>query len=383
MIAAYSCVYPFSPDIDTTEGRLVIEGDIIIGGTSKVSLSYMAAIKEVEYTYPDAEVWVEGDDGSEYRPSFSSSDDSRLSFTIDLSKASSAPRYRLCVRNRDNGRDYASEWLDVLQSPQIDSVGYVIDETENKMQLRLSAHSDSGEKYFRWTYDEDWEYHSLHRATVYYEPPEGWNKGRNGNWGEILEFEEGENIYYCWGKDHSTRIMIASTAGLNEDRIINHIFERKSPSDIKISSLYSVNLHIQSISADGYRYWENMDQLSSYGGSLFSPNPSEVRGNIRCVSDTTELVLGYINAATESSCRKYIDNLETMFYVRPYPFVPDEEYKEDEWYNRYMSGDIPVVPVLDMFGNITGYTWCEKRCVDCRFFGGSKEKPDYWPTGNN
>ena len=47
---------------------------------------------------------------------------------------------------------------------------------------------------------------------------------------------------------------------------------------------------------------------------------------------------------------------------------------------RYYYGGYDVV-FLDNMTNIT--SWSERRCVDCRVKGGTKEKPDYWPNNHN
>lgn len=389
MAAAYSCVYPFTPADTVTEQRLVIEGDIIVGGTTEVKLSYLSPFDVSGYTSPSAKVSVESSSGEEYVGRWSKEDiisdkDPEIrTITVDLTSATPTDKYRLRVYNNDNGHEYLSDWLDVRVAPVIDSIGYVLDEEAEQMVLHLTAHSDSGEKYFRWTYDEDWEYHSYHNARVYYVPPAagGIIGPRMGDYGSIEFFEWGENIYNCWDKAQSTEIMLATTEELSENKLTNHIFRRIDRHDMRIQTIYRVNLKMEAISKAAYDYWNNLDNISSYGGSLFSPNPSEVRGNIRCVSDTTELVLGYINASTQSSMMKYVHNSETLFYRSNMKYELDEEVPEDEWYLNYsLHNKIPVNPVYDMMGNITGYTWCVKRCVDCRYYGGTKNKPEGWPS---
>jgi hypothetical protein len=106
-------------------------------------------------------------------------------------------------------------------------------------------------------------------------------------------------------------------------------------------------------------------------GSLFDPQPSGYKGNIRCVSDPTEMVLGYISSGSITQKR---------FYIHPSK-IP---YLGNHWENN-VDGDVRGY-TADNIGFLTaaGYLIVKAGeiasgyCIDCRLLG-SNVKPDYWP----
>ena len=66
---ALSCIYPYEAELDSIEGALVIEGDILLGNVSSFRLSYVQPLDEafgIGSTVPGV-VWVEDDKGGIYR----------------------------------------------------------------------------------------------------------------------------------------------------------------------------------------------------------------------------------------------------------------------------------------------------------------------------
>ncbi len=373
-----SCVYPFEAELEGESGAFVIEGDILIGEVMKVNLSYTASVSNLEdVTYPEsASVWVEDSNGASYigKPS------EQGEYLVDMTTADPGLQYRLRVTNGDTGNDYSSSWLKVCSRPVVDSLSYVIDRENARLDIGLSMHSE-GDRYFRWTYEEDWEYHAQFDAVLEFLPPvrdtETWNNGR----GVLTSLPYARNIYYCWNKHSSTEIMIFSTETQSENRFVDLKFRSISDTDIRVQSLYRIEVKLETITADAYAYWDNVKTNSEYNGSLFTPNPSEMAGNIKCLNDTTEMVFGFINAAQRDSGFLYFDNITERFYRDINRYEPETEMTAGEmgWNALYHNGNLPYEKDPE---NPSVSYWAPKFYVDCTCRGGNKNRPDFWPNGH-
>lgn len=383
IITVISCVYPFNANIGGTDGRLVVEGDVLIGEDTKIDLSYVSPLSnnsKEENAIPNGDVWVESEDGIIYRPY--DHNDTNSEFTIDLKNASPDVRYRLHISNKDNGHEYITPWSEVCKEPVIDSLSYIPDSGKKQMEIALSMHC-TGNSHFRWTYTENWEYHTFYYSYFEYLPPvrgtDTWNHG----YGVVKPFVDGNNIYYCWGKHDSSEIMIFSTASQSEDRFVDLDFHSVPQDSKKLQMLYYIEVKLEAMTESCYKYWNNLLQNSDYQGSIFAPNPSEMSGNIRCVTDTTECVIGYINFAQRAVSHLYIDNNQTKFYDSGTPkiYPTPTGVNRKEWYYYYQMGWIPVNEIIGPDIEHPDTSWVISSCADCRKEGGTKNKPDFWPRG--
>ena len=377
-----SCVYPFEAELDGESGTFVIEGDVLIGEVMNVKLSYTAPINGSGlFTAPEkASVWVEDDKGGHYPGTPAHSDRYHPGeFTVDMTKADPSLKYRLRVDNLETYRSYASSWQAVCRAPQIDSLSYIVDEEKSKLNIALSMHSQSG-SYFKWSYREDWEYHSEYSAKIKYLPPvrltDTWNQG----YGLVVDIVYPEkNHYYCWNYAYSSEIMLFSTESQTEDRFVDLEFHTIPRDNKRISVLYHIDVQLEPITKEAYLYWDNIKNNSEYNGNLFAPNPSEMVGNIRCLNDTTELVMGFINVAERDTQELFYNNSKERFYKPKYPFMeePQSVSSSKEWYSMYSAGYLPY-DYEEMGPSPT--LWSLKENVDCTCLGGTKNKPSYWPN---
>lgn len=372
MLAAVSCVYPFSVDMNEVHtDSIVIEGDIIIGGTSHFKMSEMLEIEGASNLQPGdvpATFIVEDDKGGSYKADENGN--------LVLPDAPSDRKFRLRAVNRSNGKEYISSWQTIYEPCGIDSVSFVPNKTSRQLELNVSLHGGDDARFYQLMLDEAWEYKAFYRATHYYIPPSRDLPSEFRNTGMIAEFENGENTYYCWKTRGVPELNVLSTMDLSEDRIVNAQIHKVASTENKLSYIYCLNVGAMPISQEHHAYLKHLNDVSNYTGSLFSPNPSEMRGNIRCVSDTTEFVVGYIGAGRVTSSRVFYYNDEVQFYETGYETHKIENVAKKDWY-RYWN----TKGMLPLNGDpIQGYDWAEKRCIDCRLAGGTKNKPEYWPN---
>ena len=135
------------------EGLLVVEGNILNGDTTKIRLSRTSPISE-RTLIPEtgANVQIEGDDNSVYHLAEAEPG----LYKSDFLTLNNANRYRLKIQAKSN--EYESEWLDVINTAEIDSV---IWERNNGVKIAVSSHGTPDDsRYYKWDYDEVWEFHA-------------------------------------------------------------------------------------------------------------------------------------------------------------------------------------------------------------------------------
>ena len=390
LLCAASCIYPFEARIrDNGEWPLVVEGDILIGDKTIVSLSHVRPFNAFEHNLQafSAFGYIEGEDGSRIESddrfslddaAWSPSARSEAVLYFDTRTISPGQRYRLHFTTLDqNGQalnSYESDWLEPCPAPTIEALTYSHHPEYDEMWVGLSMHCN-GSHYFRWRFEEAWEYHSDIVTRYYYNPDER----------QVMELKPEEpTMYYCWGEAKSTQIQIFSTATQTEDRFEELAFHRISLTDKRIQYLYRITVHLAAISEDTYNYWNNIKRGSEEQGSIFSPTPSEMASNVHCVSDPSAQVVGYLNLSNQVTSILYYEDWENHFYtgrshVRHDGLVKaNDRDSMDFWYS---NGLLPYEPIgyIDPLTPMY-YMWTMAPCIDCRLGGGSKNKPKDWPT---
>lgn len=286
------------------------------------------------------------------------------SLNLDFEK-----RYRLNIR-LSNNKQYRSEFVEIQQVPKIEEVFFYAD--TDRLRILVNTENVSGKtQYFRWFYDETFEY-----TSAYY-------SGFKVVDGEAITRPLDEQIFRCYRTDPSQRILIGSTSDLTSNAIQNFEVQSIDRTSVKIAIRYSIRVRQQSLSADAYTYWYNLKKTTEDLGGLFDPMPGEVRGNIYDVSDASELVVGYFSASTTEEERIMIDRTQLPVGYTQLPRFSncqlDTIDKVDV--DRVGWGVLIVGGLYAQFSpELVGYTVSSNSCVDCRILlGGTTDKPQFWP----
>jgi hypothetical protein len=383
--AVGSCVYDFDPQIDGEGGYMIVEGNIVIGEISQIRLSYSWSLVDTLATQ-DAErmrilyqskMHVEDSNGGRY-------ENDNLAATLsgiiggspvgyfDMRKADPSLEYRLVIENA-NGT-YASTWARALSPGQIDSLSFEINNDNTLLSICVSTHTDNTEpSFYQWKVDETWEYHA--------ESPAVYKYLYTGDIsGEVVPLPDSESTYRCWTGSSRSEIMTASSEGLSEDRLVNHKLYSIGNRDQRISVVYQPQVTQMRITEDAYRYWEQMNRNGQDVGGLFSPEPSELRGNVANVNDPSELVLGYVGVMTVTRSSMYVINNVIRFYrYSRTNHILDTLNNPADYLDAYLTGKRPTYDIWNDMGGWIGYEWWPEYCVDCRMMGGTTRRPPEWP----
>ncbi len=370
------CKEMYDPGIINPEtGYLVVEGFINSGSEpTSISLSRTTKLTENIFSKPElnARVTVEGDDNKSF--SLVSTSPGIYSSAQPLT-LNTAVQYRLKI-NTANGNEYVSAYSSIKHSPVIDSITW---KRENGgVQIYVNNHDDNtNEKsYYRWTFQEIWEIRSTYLSNLKYETNTSGNPVR-----VIYKYPDQSpdySMYYCWQNSRSANILLGSTERLSQNVIylpITHIQQ----GSIKLGVLYSIEIKQHALSKNAYDFYLQMKKNTEQLGSIFDPQPSDLRGNITCTSNPGEIVIGHIEVNKEENKRIFIYNSQVpgWGYSRFCDIVSIANNERSIIENlQYM----PIAPEeFNLDGSIKSFSASAGTCVDCQTRG-SNIKPSFWPN---
>jgi hypothetical protein len=369
LVLAAACKESYAPPlVSTNNSYLVVEGFINNGpDTTRINLSHTFKLDDSANVVPElqAVVTVEGKSGDSYALT-ESGGGLYIAPGLTLNAAST---YRLHIRT-SGGKEYASDYVELKTSPPIDSISYK--DSDLGLQIYANTHDPQGtSRYYRWEYSETWEFTSVFYSLFKYQASDTSLVARTPN-----------NIYTCWQSYTSSNIIIGSSAKLAQDVIYQFPLVSIAPNSWKISVEYSILLKQYVLTQDAYNFWQQLQKNSEQIGSIFSPQPSEAKGNIHNLADSTELVIGYISAGTMRQQRIYILPSQLPGWRLEYYTDACEEFSipDDKDSLAYYLGSGYTAPI-DFAPSPTGprrYWISPIICIDCTLTG-TNVKPYFWP----
>ena len=182
--------------------------------------------------------------------------------------------------------------------------------------------------------------------------------------------------YWCWQSVSTGRVYPVDYTGRTESGLSGYPLASFSRRDNRNHRRYCINVTARSISKDSYRFLRNLEENTDGGDNLFTPNPGEIAGNLRCESNPERTVLGYALFSFATSKRAFLDSR----YLKPSPPAALDYPLANFYTGLWKIGYLPLVenkPGYDP--KVEGpYGWGPRRCYDCTAAGGTKTKPDDW-----
>ena len=369
MIVASGCKKTYNlPQGASNLNVLVVEGLLNGGsGPTVIKLSRTVNILDSGKIRPElnAFVTVESESGNIYTftPGINGE------YTFPQLPLNETVRYRLRIKTAA-GKDYLSDFVPVKNAPVIDSVSWQrVSGAEPGIQLYVNTHDASNKtQYYRWEFDETWEYHSFYISKWEY---------KNDNM--VMRLNQ-DTIFYCWAREPPTRIVTGSSAKLTQDVISLAPLTVIPQNSIKLSVRYSILVKQYALTKQAFEYWDLMKKNTEQIGTLFDPQPSRLFSNIHSLNDPTELVLGYISAGSVAEKRIFITTAQAFPWSYNQNCAPEEFVPNRASDLKFKFGQrllIPTVEVTDR-GAIIGYKGAEPNCVECMLRGGTNVRPSFW-----
>ncbi len=352
-------------------GYLVVEGFINISGNTGILLTRSSGVDTPRYIpEPGATVNIQTVDGINY----GLGEDYAGHYSISGLNLDPAQQYRLHIQTA-NGKEYVSDYAVVKITPPIDSVNWTASSnsvTGEQVNVFVSTHDDQSQPgYYQWQFEETWKYHSNYPSDIEYQ-----------NGALILRPLE-DLIYTCWRSDLSTAIVIANTEKLTANVIYQFpLTQIPYNSSDKLIDRYSILVKQYALTRDWYEWNQKIKKNTEQLGSIFDAQPSETGGNIHCVTDPAETVVGFVGCTTETVKRIFIDRTEIPHglisngyeYCQP-DTVPPNQADIDF---HFAGGGIIPITFIYKNGVLVGIQSSTADCVDCRLKGGTTIQPPFW-----
>ena len=263
-------------------------------------------------------------------------------------------------------RKTVDEFRRAKKTPVIDSIGFR--QEEKGVQIYVNSHDDSNNtRYYRWDYDETWEIKSFYYANYKYVN------------GLVVGRTPADDVSTCWKYGSSRTIVLGSSARLQSDNIYRAPVNFIENGDERLAVRYSILLYQYALDKKGYEFYEMMKKNTEGLGSIFDPQPSEIRGNIHCTSDPREFVIGYISASVVQEKRFFISELELQDW-KFYQDCPEIQVRNnpDSIKAAHEGGGSFYGAIFLGSPNPAYYLVSPLPCVECTARGGFLTRPSYW-----
>jgi hypothetical protein len=346
------------PVIANPPTDLVVEGFINNGADStyfNLSHSYMLSDSTSATPELNAAVTVEGTDNSSYPLG----EVANGQYGAQLPALNTSAQYRLHIITTAN-KQYASDYVPLLNNPPIDSINFIRNNTG--VTIYANTHDPTNAaRYFRYEYQETWEYHSAYYASYLFV---------NG----ALQTYSPNTIYTCWHGDISSQIILANSTQLGQAVIYEKPLVPIPPDAQQLSVKYSILVKQYALTQDAFNWWSIMQNNTENIGSIFGVQPSTDQGNLHCLTDTSEQVIGFVSAGNIRSQRIFITNDQ----VTPWIFEPEcteiqVAIDPIAIAAKYGEGYRPV----DLTSNQQFLNMAFENCVDCTLTG-TNIQPSFW-----
>jgi hypothetical protein len=362
------CRTPYEPEVPATELRvLVVEGYLDTEGLkSELKLSRTAPLGASSAFIPElrAKVLLKSASGQVFPLTetglgtyiFERNIDEKQSYLLEIELSS--------------GERYVSENLQPIVTPEIIDAGFKRD--EEGVEVFVSTQGNANADDFLWTFEETWVFRPRIR-TAYIYVPEIKN---------VRDQKEAEQTSLCFKTEPSPGILLETSSRFKDQVVFQKTITEIPTDDERIMERYSILVSQKGLASKDVPFWEILKKNTEDIGSIFSPLPSLIGGNIKSLDAAKNPVIGQVSLGVIRQKRIYINQgqVSPWNYLDPKfnDCVIGEEVVLAKDY-QVIFGNGAVVPARPLMAGtaIIGYYPSTKRCTDCSLYA-SKLKPSFW-----
>jgi len=363
LVLGIGCKVPYYPPVKVEQTHyLVVEGYLNGSAPTVIRLTHARPVSQYDSarTIPElnAKVYIEDN----HQNNFPVRETGNGVYTINTVPFDTAFKYRLHFFT-STGREYASDFVPFKLSPPIDSIDWSLKPTG--IEIYANTHDDQNKtRYYRWTYAETWEFHAPQYSEFFFD----------GN--KVVERTDSNQVHVCWDSTYPADIVLGSSLQLPQDLIYHNAVVLIPNHSVKLSVLYSIFITQYPLDSSGYAFWQAMQKNTEKIGSIFDPQPTQIIGNVHCITDTAEYVIGYISAGTWQQKRSFISNFSLpRTWNLPYGCMP-VEIPPDKASLVFWTEANYFLGNRNLDGTYAGYCY---DCANCSVRGASTKKPSFWP----
>jgi len=373
-----NCTDPYKMETNTFEDALVIEATLTnIMQKQKVKITRSYRLEDSAPVFEEgADVYVTDSDGNQYN----FVQDNNMYISTQAFQPVPGKNYELTIITND-GKKYVSSKEILPASSPIQDVTASVQTIDGKRGVEIRAKSfdpSNSSRYYRFEYEETYKI-----VSPKWIPLKAIITGP-----ESIEMvpRVGETRT-CYSTDKSTDILLLNTNETPEDRV-DFPVRFISDQNYIISHRYSILVHQYIHNLHAYNFYKALKTISDGSGNVLSPNqPGFLSGNLKCVSNPNEKVIGFFDVASVSSKRIFFD------YTDFFPGIPLPPFKVN---CNELSMDFcfqPLNPFCDgpsvmaylntnlmaiyEYENAPVYIMVPTPCSDCTSFS-STVIPPFW-----
>ena len=362
------CRTPYEPEVPATELRiLVVEGYLDTEGLrSELKLSRTAPLGAESAFIPEsrAKVMLKSTGGQVFSLTetglgsyvFERNIDEKQNYVLEIELSS--------------GERYVSEQMQPIVTPEIIDAGFKRD--EEGVEVFVSTQGNANADDFLWTFEETWIYRPRIRSPYIYVPEIK----------DVRERKAAEQNSLCFKTESSPGILLETSSRFKDQVVFQKTITEIPTGDERIMERYSILVSQKGLASKDVPFWEILKKNTEDIGSIFSPLPSLIGGNMKSLDAAKNPVIGQVSLGVIRQKRIYINQVQ----VSPWNYL-------DPKFNDCVIGEEAILAIdyQKIFGNgavvptrplmvgttIVGYYPSSKRCTDCSLYA-SKLKPSFW-----
>jgi hypothetical protein len=368
------------PEVPETGDLIVIEGIVnTTDGVATVKVTHPIVLNSEDELEPEtgATVTIRNENGKTY----SLAETSPGNYALNGIDIPTGALCQLIVVTRTGGQ-YESDVVEMRKTPPIDSVYF--NYLDNGLEVLVDTHDATGNsRFYQWTYSETWEYGSAFESN--YKIVDGGPFGKL-----VVPRAPADRVYRCWKTVPSTKITIASTTQLATDLVSAKQLMFIPVRHQKLSIKYSIIVKQRAVTEDEYIYLSQLQKTTESVGGLFDPQPSQVYGNVKRVSEKGGTAIGYFSGGSYDQKRIFQGFYELPPHLlKATPrgacaldsvclFPPNFSPIKCSIDIANISPTEYLVAELNQGISVVGFTKTTAECADCRTQGGVLTRPDFW-----
>lgn len=367
------CIEEYDADIPADDSDiLVVEGTICSSRTNTFILSRTMALNATNVTQgairvSTASISVRGNDGSEYVAQAADG-----CYTCQVGELSPDVEYYLHIEV--NGEVYESVPQKPMRTEKIEDVRGMQLTPESSIEILVTPaapFNPDQANYYSWTYEETWEVHPVYQINMSFNT-------------ETLmpDFITSPFPVRGWIDATGSTIMVGTSASYEGQHIQRLKLYDIDRSNTRVHFRYSGLVHQRAISKAEYEYDLTRRQAGSEMGGLFTPQPSALPSNVRCLT-SDKRVIGFVGCSLNTSEYRFFLNAEdfsvktpriedTLYWLEDCSVYDCRKLANDGMYlcvwedNRYTPG-----------GKLRT-AWASESQLDVRLRGAYIETPAFW-----
>ncbi len=366
----WGCREPFEPEIENVQdGVLVVEGYLDSNGLESIlSLSRTAPIGGEESFVPETGAKVSLKSSTGQLIDLIEEKNGQYLFARDIAENQT---YVLEILLK-NGEKYLSEPMIPIQTPEILDAGFVRDEEGVEVFVNTQGNQEADD--FLWTYDETWVFRPEIRTPYIYRP--------DSKTVELRKDEE--KIDLCYKSVANSDLLLETSSRFEDQVVFRQTIKEIPQGDERLMERYSILISQKAIDQKAVEFWETIKRNTDDIGSIFSPLPSIISGNIRLEGSANKPVVGYVSMGVVRQKRIFIDLREVTPWMFNDPAFDDCYVSLEPVYigsARFISefGTGSVLPARELMEGTTivAYYTSSRRCSDCTLYA-DRKRPELW-----